>query len=60
MEVTVEKKKRRATDDPVISAQAAEWIHVGVQMLVSVMDPTPTPPTYVFTYICLYIHMNVS
>lgn len=45
MEVRVEKKKRREADDPVIYAQASEWIHQGVS---SVMDPTstrhPTPP----------------
>lgn len=30
MEVRVEKKKRREADDPVIYAQATEWIHTGV------------------------------
>lgn len=59
-EVIVEKKKR-AADDPMLSAQAAEWIHMGVQMHASIMDPTSTcsasstPPAYVFTYIWLNI-----
>lgn len=64
MEVRAEKTKKRAADDPVIPAQAAEWIHMGVLTHSSVMDPTstssssPTLPAYVFTYIWLYIHMN--
>lgn len=51
MEVRVERKKRRTADDPGILAQAAEWIHMGVQMHASVIDPTstcsprPTPNT---------------
>lgn len=35
-------KTRKAADDPVISAQAVEWIHMGLQMHASVIEPICT------------------
>lgn len=63
MEVRVEKKKRREADDPVIYAQASEWIHQGGVFSNGShihTSPNPTPRACIFTNIWLYVQMNIS